>query len=193
MMKKLIALFLLLSILAFPAMAEPFTLRQGVRFGMSKAEVQQVEGSEGREQPKKGKLIYDVLDQLEGVPVGRASAETLYYKFSSDQLWEVQFWSGYYETEAEAQAAFDTWEALVETEYGDCLDAEAPVQDTSCLRFYKDLSSNFDEKCVCFRKLGLTVDGEQIVVDLFILPSMEDFHTFCAFDCPAYAPAGTYN
>lgn len=192
MIKKLIALFLLLSIIAAcPAMADPFTVRQGVRFGMSKAEVQLVEGSEGQEQPAKGKLIYTPVE-LEGVAIGRASSETLYYKFNLDRLWEVQFWSGYYETETEAQAAFDTWEAWIEMAYGDCLDAETPTLDTSCLQFYKGFYNNFDEKCVRSRKLGLTVDGEQIVVDLFILPSMDDFNTFCIFDCPAYAPANAY-
>ena len=37
-------------------------------------------------------------------------------------------------------------------------------------------------RCLRLRRIGLTVDGERIAVDIFLLPSMDDFQTFCAFE-----------
>ena len=38
------------------------------------------------------------------------------------------------------------------------------------------------------QKLGLTMDGRQILVDLFMLASVDEWQTVCVFDGPEYAP-----
>ena len=181
-MKKWILLVLVLLVALVPAaLAEEFSVRD-IRFGMSLSQVQAAEGDEGRLLLQNTKVTY-LVDELEGVKIGRASSDVLYYKFRFGSLYEIQFWSGYYETEAEAQAAFDTWLARIEERYGDCIDEAEPEADTECLAFYRENTSDFDGRCVRLKKLGLTVGGQKIVADLFLLPSVDDFQTFCVFDC----------
>ena len=180
-MKKWLLLLVSLALALVPAaLAEEFSIRD-VRFGMTPSEVQATEGSEGKTSRNGEKVIY-VPDELEGVRIGRAASDVLLYRFRFGALCAIQFWSGYYETEAEAQAAFDTWQEMIETRYGDCIDAAEPDRETSCLQFYRENTNDFAGRCLRLRRIGLTVDGERIAVDLFLLPSMDDFQTFCAFE-----------
>ena len=186
MKKVFVWLMILALVLMGAAAAEEFSLR-GVRFGMSLDEVQAAEGSKGHViTPSRGVKVVYVPSELEGVAIGRASSDVLTYEFRYGTLYEIQFWSGYYETEEEAQVAFDTWEAMIETRYGDCIDETEPTSDTRSLTFYKEFykgfEQDFENKCVRLRKIGLTVEGQQIIVDLFILPSVDDFETFCVID-----------
>ena len=164
------------------AMAEEFSIR-GVRFGMSIGEVQAAEGNEGRVMNlSRGTKVVYVPSELEGVEIGRANSDVLTYEFRFDKLYEIQLWSGYYETKEEAQIAFDTWETMIETRYGDCIDDAEPTADTRVLTFYRGVIQDFEQKCVRLRKIGLTVEGQRIIIDLFILPSVDDFQTFCTID-----------
>lgn len=175
------------------AEADEFSVR-GVQFGMTLDEVQTAEGAKGRVLNSRSgtKAVY-MPSELEGVEIGRAGSDVLTYKFHFGRLYEIQFWSGYYESEAEARNAFDAWDAMIQTRYGDCIDDAEPAADTACLSFYKDFYEDFDSRCIRSHKIGLTVEGQRIIADLFILPSVDDFQTFCAFDLPANEPSGIFN
>ena len=182
-MKKVFIILIVMALaLMSSAAAEEFSLR-GVRFGMSIGEVQAAEGSEGRVMNlSRGTKVVYVPSELEGVKIGRASSDVLTYEFRFGKLYEIQLWSGYYETEDEARTAFDTWEAMIESRYGDCIDEAEPATDTRSLTFYKEYTQDFDNQCVKLRKISLIVEGRRIIIDLFILPSVDDFQTFCTID-----------
>ena len=177
---------MLLTLALRGAADEEFSLRD-VRFGMSVGEVQATEGSEGMVMNlSRGTKVVYVPSELEGVKIGRANSDVLTYEFRFGRLYEIQFWSGYYKTEKEARAAFDTWEAMIETRYGDYIDEAEPTADTRSLTFYKDFLGDFENECIRLRKIGLTVEGQRIIADLFILPSLDDFQTFCVLDSLDY-------
>lgn len=109
-MKKIFSLILIVALLItgtafaeFTKMDGDFSIRGGVKFGMTPEEVKSIEtnppASEG-EEDKYFYLGYQNIDSLAGIPIYRAKSDIIRYMFSKSEnkLYGVRYWFGYYDS-----------------------------------------------------------------------------------------------
>ena len=124
-----------------------FSIRNGIRFGMTSQEILQAEGSNGTLSERDGEVRVGYhINSIAGVPIGRAASDTLIYhldKYSSgNQLSGIDYWSGYYDNTSKAKDYYPQIYNSMTAKYGESFGEFVPFYTNSfsvnvidCIRY----------------------------------------------------------